>query len=71
MIKVTVIEKETNKDGIWKEEIKVKEHKEGYRANVYNGVLTIYVGGSEPSFQDAIAGYMPNSWLSWQFEKSE
>ena len=65
MIKVTVKEK-VYKDNLYQEIVAVKEYPRGLNANVYNGVLTIYAGGNEPNFKEAIAGHMPDVWLSWE-----
>ena len=70
MIKVTVREK-VYKDGIYKEEEKIKEHKDGVTANAHNGVLTIYnqevrLSNEAEKILHAIAGYMPDNWLSWE-----
>ena len=65
MIKVTVRER-VYADGTYREEQRVKEHSKGNYANVYNGILTIYVGGQEPKFSEAIAGYEGGNWLSWE-----
>jgi hypothetical protein len=70
MIKVTAKEVVVNKDKLYETQQAAKEHKDGLYASVYNGVLTIYNGidkdSSKPETTNAIAGYMPDSWVSWQ-----
>ena len=70
MIKVMVRERVFGKEGSCKEEMKVRDHKSGQIAQVYNGVLTIYSKTAEdtgkPEVEDAVAGYEPGSWLSWE-----
>jgi len=70
MIKVTIKSHGYNKEAkIWENTHEVKEHKDGAKASVYNGVLSIFPEGTavgETTSLNAIAGYMPDRWLDWE-----
>ncbi len=67
MIRVTVKQGRTDAEGKYINEIIVMEHKEGTKAWVANGVLTIYPENViSMDFGNAIAGYESGSWVGWQ-----
>ena len=67
MIRVTAKEASTIEGGIYENRLVIHEHKDGQRAAVHNGVLTIYnVVGTTPEFANAIAGYESSGWISWE-----
>lgn len=67
MINVTTKENVLNEKGGYETRLSIKGHKDGEKASVFNGVLTIFssAAGSKDDFGNAIAGYEPSSWHSW------
>ena len=75
MIKVTLkseFRAESKGDGS-KPTPEVKGHKDGEYAAVFNGVLTIYSKNSSSTtdYVNAVAGYEPGSWASWEKAPTE
>ncbi len=68
MIKVRVKETVTaNGSSAYETKIVEQEHKEGDKASVHNGVLSIFPKGADKAdFGKSIAGYEPSAWLSWE-----
>lgn len=66
MIKVTVKESVLGDKG-YETKLITKEHPNGGKASVFNGVLTVFTETAQSNdFSHAIAGYEPSAWSSWE-----
>jgi len=68
MIHVTVKENVLNEKGSYETKLRIDEIKEGEKASVFNGVLTIFKSAAtnKDDFSNSIAGYEPSCWFSWK-----